>query len=172
VYHPYYDENGNEFEVEVPLKYALIIGLGIQHSRKMEIEAISKDAEGLSLFSERKNVEAKINRILQSKILNPSNLRLNELFGQSPESYLKEIGCDQLPGETLAEKSKNMVSLAHLGRHADQYHVRIRWFAHFFSTAPEGKIFCAADLRSAAREFAELEQNMSSSKVHSYCLKK
>jgi hypothetical protein len=159
VYHPYYDDNGNEFPVEVPLKYALIIGKGIHLSRKMEIELVSKNPEGLSLFTESKNVEAQIIRILKSKRLNPDNLTITDILGKNPEMHLKNIGCSE---------EKNIPALAQLGKSADLYHTKIRCFAHFFSTAPADKIFSAGDLAKAVHGFSEISQNMASSKVHSF----
>jgi 8-oxo-dGTP pyrophosphatase MutT (NUDIX family) len=150
----HYDDDGNEHAIEVPLRYALTIGQGIQYFRNQEIQSISNTPEG-PFFSTRENVEAKVARILKSKRLNPENKALSDILGISPETYLNKLNVGEIP-----------TALATLGHYAQSYHHKILWLAEAFKNAPVEKVHTAVEIIHILNERNEIEQNTAASKVN------
>ena len=162
----YYTHEGNEYPVEVPMRYALTIGKAVQHFRDKEIQSISR-LNGFSLFTTRESVEAKMNQILKSKILNPDNIQLHQILGLTPEGKLKDFNWKEVPGETQDEKTKNLNALAHLGIAGEEYHQKVYLLARLFTLFPVDKLINVNDLIVMMKEYAEIDKNIASGHVHS-----
>lgn len=160
----YYDDEGDAYPVEVPHRYALTIGQCIQLHRNQELQAISQ-TEGVSLFTNRESVEAKLNHLLRSKVLNPTALKLSHILGESPENTLNNLNGVDIPGENAAEKSKNATILSNLGQSAENYHHKLRALAKLFTESPADKIYTAQELIFVLKECSSIEQNRSYAKL-------
>lgn len=125
------------------MHYAVIIGFAIQNYRNAQIQQQSRDEDGVSLFSSRENVEARIKSILKLE-----KLSLCDLLGISPEENF-EFSSDELPGENAAERNNNLKLLATLGGYAENYHKKVLLLTQLFNKTPANQLLTAKDLYQA-----------------------
>lgn len=159
-----YNEEGDRHPIEIPIKYALMIGQAIRKLRDDEIQDNSK-LEGCSLFHSRENVEARVKQILNTKSLNLNQRTLLEILGSSPESDLNDLIVSYLPGNSLREKDENLKALANLGINADNYHKRIISLVVALKKAPLDKPLNADHLIAIAKEGPEIESRLLASRI-------
>ncbi len=152
----YYDEEGENHLIEVPMHYALMIGESVRHFRDKEIQALSQ-LDGSSLYSSRENLEAKIKQILNNSRLNPIGKRLEHILGATPESELSDIAINNIIGKTSKEKEENLIALSQLGKNAHQYHKKIKILAQILTSMPIDKIPTADHLEYVAHEGPVIE---------------
>jgi 8-oxo-dGTP pyrophosphatase MutT (NUDIX family) len=160
----YYDEDGNCYPVEVPIKYALMIGQAIRKLRDEEIQKGSM-IEEFALFASRENIEARVKQILKTPSLNKHQKTLQDVFGASPESYLLIEGVSNSPGNLAQEKDDNLKALANLGKKAENYHKKIMALASAFKNAPFDQPLNAEQLIEIVKEVPVIESNLFRSRI-------
>jgi len=142
VFLDYFDVDGETHPVEVPIKYAIMIGQAIKKFREDEIESASK-IEGCPLFTSRENIIAHVQRTLRTPALNPSTVSLVDIFGENPENILTTM-CHGAPSRMV-----DIRYLSELGRQAEAHHKRCLAIAGAFRDAAS---LTAAQLVDIARE--------------------
>ena len=155
----YYDEDGNCYPVEVPIKYALMVGQAIRKLRDEEIQKGSM-VEEFALFASRENIEARVKQILKTPSLNKHQKTLQDILGTPPETYLLSEGIGNLPGELAQEKADNLKALASLGKEAENYHKKIVVLAAAFKNASLNQPLSAEQLTDIVKEGPVIESNL------------
>lgn len=165
----YYDENDDRYSVEIPIKYALMIGQALKKLRDDEIQTKTQ-FDGFALFNSRENIEARVKQILATSTLNSHQKSFQDILGSPPEYDLRELVIKSLPGETLQEKHENMKALAQLGKNADNYHKKITVLAGAFKKSSLDRALNADQLVAIAKEGPEIESRLLSSKARLFSL--
>ncbi|WP_131777801.1 hypothetical protein [Legionella fairfieldensis] len=149
----YYDEEGNCYPVEVPVKYALMIGQAI---RKLRDEDIQKNTmiEGHPLFASRENIEARVKQILKTPSLNKHQKTLQDILGVSPENHLL------IEGGLAQEMAEDLKVLANLGKKAENYHKKIVALALAFKKASLNQPLNAEQLTDIVKKAPLIESNL------------
>lgn len=165
----YYDDEGNQYAIEVPMKYALMIGQAIQRFRNEEIKKLSQ-LDDVSLFSSREQVEARVKQTLKCRSLNLESKNLLDILGNPPENCLQNFVTQHLPGDTKQEKCDSLIALSQLGKLAADYHKKIMALAVAFKKMSADIPLSAAHIEAIAKQAPAIEDNLLASRARLFPL--